>query len=84
MKLTVSLNANQLQLLLAVLGCVIQDRGRENFITPALTMDESSQSEMRMLILSTICKDDGETKLQPGFHEVLKQKQGAVLVVACV
>lgn len=72
------------QLLLALLGCVIQDKSREKFVEAALSTDELCQIELKEMIEAVLFMNNMETQIPEGFAEVLKQKRSKEInVVFC-
>lgn len=64
------------QLLLALLGCVIQDKSRERFVEAALSTDEQCQFELKEMIEAVLFMNNMETQLPEGFGAILKVKRG--------
>lgn len=77
--------------MLALLGCLIQDKSREKFVEAALSTDAQCQFELKEMIEAVLFMNNMETQLPDGFAEVLKQKTGRLLylilcpkIVTCV
>ena len=64
------------QLLLALLGALVQDKYREQFIQPAFNMEERSQMELKAMIESVLFANTMGTNLPVGFDDVLKRRAG--------
>ena len=69
------------QLLLALLGALVQDKYREQFVQPAFMMDERSQMELKAMIESVLFMNDMDTNLPAGFDDVLKRNIGRICFI---
>ncbi|XP_060561079.1 uncharacterized protein LOC132720871 isoform X1 [Ruditapes philippinarum] len=62
------------KLLLALLGCGVQDKSRDRFIQPALDLDSESQINLTEMLQSLLLGDAMDMKLPDDFPDVLKRK----------